>query len=195
MFTGIISEVGEVASVRDHGGERELQIVARTYNDVALGESIATNGVCLTVASRNDQRLTFFVSSETLSRSNLGSLEPGSTVNLERALRLSDRLSGHLVQGHVDGRAKLASVRAVGGSHALEIHVPSELQRYIVEKGSIALDGISLTVNSVKNSTLSLTIVPHTWENTALKTKRIGQDFNVEVDMVAKYLEKLTRHS
>ena len=192
MFTGIIEAVGKITAVHLlESGEKTIKL-SSSFTDCCKGESISVNGVCLT-ADRIGATLRFFISSETLARTNFGELEAGSIVNLERALRMGDRLSGHLVQGHIDGLAQIKALRKVGESHALEIELSSSLLKYAIEKGSITLDGISLTVNSIQNSTLKLTIIPHTWANTNLSAKRPGQHFNIELDMVAKYVEILTR--
>lgn len=192
MFTGIINAVGKVLAVEEGSRERTL-LVKTPYADAELGESIATSGVCLTVAEASTNgELRFYASSETCSRTNLGQLTAGSSVNLERALRLADRLSGHIVQGHVDGLAKLIAICPAGDSHELEVELPTSMLRYVIEKGSIALDGISLTVNSIQGTRIRLMIIPHTWAHTTLSTKKVGDDFNVELDMVAKYVERLT---
>jgi len=166
------------------------------WNDLEPGESIAVNGVCLTVTEfARGGRATFFVSPETLSRTSLGRLASGAKVNLERSVRLESRLSGHLVQGHVDGKARVTSISPEGGAYRLELALPAELARYCVEKGSIALDGISLTINSLAagegETRIGVTIIPHTWEHTNLNTARPGDDINVEVDVMAKYVERL----
>lgn len=196
MFTGIITGVTKLAAVDIRTNERVLRMTV-PYADVTLGESIALNGVCLTVArlASNDAGtdVEFFVSPETCARTNLGELAAGHSVNLERALRLSDRLSGHLVQGHVDGLARLTAIKRAADCYELQVELKPEHMKYVIEKGSIALDGISLTVNSVKDSTIYLMIIPHTWEQTSLASKRVGQDFNVELDMIAKYISNLTK--
>lgn len=166
------------------------------WSDLDLGESIAVNGVCLTVTAFDGAGLaSFFVSPETLARTNLGKLTAGARVNLERSVRLESRLSGHLVQGHVDGKARLISITPGGGAYRLELALPAELARYCVEKGSIALDGISLTINSVfdgeAHARIGITIIPHTWEHTNLNATSPGDDINVEVDVMAKYVERL----
>ena len=173
-----------------------MLVLETGWNDLEPGESIAVNGVCLTVTEfAREGRATFFVSPETLSRTNLGRLAGGARVNLERSVRLESRLSGHLVQGHVDGKARLTSISPEGGAHRLELALPAELARYCVEKGSIALDGISLTINSLAagegETRIGVTIIPHTWEHTNLNTARPGDDINVEVDVMAKYVERL----
>lgn len=196
MFSGIIEKLARVESVEQEN--KTLSLVLDTgYHDLDLGESIAVNGVCLTVTEMNgDGAARFFVSPETLERSNLGELAVRDLVNLERSVRLESRLSGHLVQGHVDGKANLVSVNPKGGAYLLELALPDELGRYCVEKGSIALNGISLTLNAVirdesQQFRIGLTIIPHTWEHTNLHSIGIGGEINVEVDVIAKYVERI----
>lgn len=194
MFTGIVSALGKVTAVERTDNQRVFRIVT-PYKDVALGESIAVNGVCLTATEMGDDgTLQFYASHETCARTNLGALTVGRQVNLERALRFEDRLSGHIVQGHVDGVAPIVGIRQVGESHELDVELPRDFLRYVIAKGSICLDGISLTVNSVKDSVISLTIIPHTWTHTNLFTRGIGDNFNVELDMIAKYVERITQY-
>ena len=194
MFSGIIERLAPVSTAERR--DTTLVVVETGWTDLELGESVALNGVCLTVTSIGDKgAASFFVSPETVARTNLGNLSEGALVNLERSVRLETRLSGHLVQGHVDGRAVLASVVPEGGAHKLELTLPAELGRYCVEKGSIALNGISLTLNSVGTTpdaaTIGITIIPHTWEHTNLKAAKPGDLINVEVDVMAKYVERL----
>ncbi len=197
MFTGIIDALGAVRAVEREPGRCRVSI-GTPYGDLDLGESVSINGVCLTVVARTDAGTAdFFVSAETLARSNLGGLEAGHTVNLERAVSLSTRLSGHMVQGHVDGRGRLAEVIAGEGAWRLSVSLPAALYGYCVEKGSIALNGISLTLNTVAPPKASgtfavgLTIIPHTWDHTNLHALSVGDDLNVEVDVIAKYVERL----
>jgi riboflavin synthase len=195
MFSGIISNLATVRSVAAQG-ESSVVIVETGYTDMGMGESIAVNGVCLTVTQIGaDHAATFFISAETLARSNLGMLRAGMRVNLERALMLNTRLSGHLVQGHVDGKAVMQSITPHENAYLLELKLPPELSRYCVEKGSICLNGISLTINRVQDArdgaTLSITIIPHTWEHTNLSEVSVGDAVNVEVDVMAKYAERL----
>ena len=198
MFSGIIERVAPVRSAFRRDGSLVLVLVTG-WNDLVLGESIAVNGVCLTVTEFNARGLaTFFVSPETLARSNLGALEEGAKTNLERSVSLGTRLSGHLVQGHVDGIARLDSIVEDCGAHRLQFELPPELARYCVEKGSIALNGISLTLNSVPHNSgtrpvVGVTIIPHTWEHTNFHAVRLGDAINVEVDVMAKYVERLCR--
>lgn len=196
MFSGIIERLERVKAV-SHKDQTLVLVVETIFDDLELGESIAVNGVCLTVTEYTQgQCATFFVSSETIARTNLGVLAAGDVVNLERAVRLETRLSGHLVQGHVDGMATLTSMVPDGDQRCLEFLVPDNLGRYCVEKGSITLNGISLTLNSVtpepnQNCTITVTIIPHTWENTNLHAVSIGDKINVEIDIIAKYVETL----
>lgn len=195
MFSGIIELLAPVNTTERR--DKTLVLVVETgWGDLELGESIALNGVCLTVTAIGDNgAASFFVSPETVARTNLGDLSEGAHVNLERSVRLESRLSGHLVQGHVDGRAVLTSVVPEGGAQKLELTLPAELGRHCVEKGSIALNGISLTLNWVGTTddatTIGITIIPHTWEHTNLKTAKPGDLINVEVDVMAKYVERL----
>ncbi|MBS0965369.1 riboflavin synthase [Acetobacter okinawensis] len=194
MFSGIIESLGQVLAVEQ--GARSLMLEVQTgLADVAEGESIAVNGVCLTaVAPAQNAPVRFFVSGETLDRTMLGALTAGARVNLERAVTPSTRLSGHIVQGHVDGLARFVGATPVGDARRVEFDVPATLRRYMVEKGSVALDGISLTLNEVGAVhgdvfRIALMIIPHTWEHTTLGTLRAGDAVNVEVDIIAKYVE------
>jgi riboflavin synthase len=196
MFSGIIERLGTVSEARHSNGALTLRI-ATGYGDLALGESVAVNGVCLTVAALQDGDVAeFFASAETLARTNLGSLSRGAKVNLERAVSLNTRLSGHMVQGHVDGKASLEAIASQSGAWSLTVLLPQDLSRYCVEKGSIALNGISLTINSLAAKpdgalAIGLMIIPHTWEHTNLHTAKPGDAINVEVDVMAKYVERL----
>ncbi|WP_456389051.1 riboflavin synthase [Profundibacter sp.] len=196
MFSGIIERLERVKAV-SHKDQTLVLVVETVFDDLELGESIAVNGVCLTVTEYTQgQSATFFVSSETIERTNLGVLAAADVVNLERAVRLETRLSGHLVQGHVDGMATLTSATPDGEQYLLEFSVPANLGRYCVEKGSITLNGISLTLNSVtpdqdQTCSITITIIPHTWENTNLHAVRNGDKINVEIDIIAKYVETL----
>jgi riboflavin synthase len=195
MFSGIIERLARLREVQPEDG-RLILTIETGFPDLELGESVAVNGVCLTVVEFDAQGLAkFFVSTETIARSNLGALTTGGFVNLERSVRLETRLSGHLVQGHVDGKARLSAVTPSAGAYLLELTLPREVARYCVEKGSIALNGISLTLNSVEDSAdhslIRITIIPHTWEHTNLQHLTPGSDVNVEVDVMAKYVERL----
>ena len=195
MFSGIIERLSRVKETAKQDSTLILTLETG-YSDLELGESIAVNGVCLTVVEFAPSGLAkFFVSAETIDRSNLGQLTAAGFVNLERSVRLETRLSGHLVQGHVDGKATLAKVTPQDGAYLIELILPRSVARYCVEKGSIALNGISLTLNAVEDSAdqtvIRLTIIPHTWEHTNLQHLSPGADVNVEVDVMAKYVERL----
>lgn len=195
MFSGIIERLAAVRAVDPL--QTSLRVAINTdYSDLELGESVAVDGVCLTVTSRSpDGRAEFFLSPETLARSTLGTVTAGDLVNLERSVRLETRLSGHLVQGHVDGHAVLVSVSEAASAHRLEFELGLDLARYCVTKGSIALNGISLTINAVTSTDdrarVEVMIIPHTWEHTNLHALTEGDRVNVEVDVVAKYVERL----
>lgn len=192
MFTGIVEELGEVAAIQDLGDSARLTVRGpRVVADAALGASIAVNGVCLTVVGLSPDAFTADVMKETLDRSSLAGLIAGSRVNLERPLRLADRLGGHLVQGHVDGVGHVVSRTKGDRWEVVRISVPQPLDRYIVEKGSIAVDGVSLTVSAVGDGWFEVSLVPATLEATTLGFKGPAEPVNVEVDVVAKYVERL----
>ena len=190
MFTGIVAELGEVAGVEHHGGAARLTIRGSTEG-VALGESIAVNGVCLTVAGILGGTFTADVMGETLSRSSLGALTPGAPVNLERSARLADRIGGHLVQGHVDATATIISRAPAEHWDQVRISLPGRIARYVVEKGSIAVDGTSLTVSALGDGWFEVCLIPETLKRTTLGTRKPGESVNLEVDVIAKYVERL----
>jgi len=192
MFTGLIQELGEVRKLARQGDSASLQIASRLVkDDLQLGESIAVNGVCLTVTAWDGEQFIADVSPETLRRSTLGSLRPNQTVNLERALRLCDRLGGHLVSGHIDCVGTLR--RRIQDQNAVrfEFAVAPPALRYLVEKGSVAVDGISLTVNRVTAEGFEVTIIPHSLEQTTLRLRREGDQVNIETDLLGRYVERL----
>ncbi|APZ44499.1 riboflavin synthase [Acidihalobacter ferrooxydans] len=193
MFTGIIQAVGRVGHIEPRGGDSRLTVEAGALDlrDAALGDSIAVNGVCLTAVGYDGARFAADVSGESLSRTTLGALGAGSPVNLELALQPTTRLGGHLVSGHVDGVGEIVERCADARSVRFVIRAPDRLARYIAEKGSICVDGISLTVNGVDGAQFDINIVPHTLEATTLHTARVGQKVNLEVDVIARYLERL----
>jgi riboflavin synthase len=192
MFTGIIQGKGTLTEKRRSGGGM-LFVVEADFDitDPEEGESIACNGVCLTAKEIHGRRFVVDVSPESLSRTNLGQLSVGMTMNLERALRLSDRLGGHLVSGHVDATAKVAQRKPEGDFVIFFFTIPAGLGRYIIEKGSITIDGISLTVNYCDNTTFSVSIIPHSLQLTTLGKLKQGDLVNIEVDLIGKYVEKL----
>ena len=192
MFTGIIEEVGSVASIRKGAHSCVLTVNAsRVLEDVHLGDSIATNGVCLTVTSFTSHSFSADVMHETLNRSSLGSLHIGSPVNLERAMLAGGRFGGHIVSGHIDGVGTISSIKEDDNAVWYTVEAPSSILRYIIEKGSITLDGISLTVAKVTNSNFSVSIIPHTRVPTNLASKKVGDVLNLENDLVGKYVERL----
>ena len=194
MFTGIVEELGEVVQVEPlHDAARLTVRGPVVTSDAGHGDSIAVNGVCLTVVDSHDGTFTADVMSETLKRSSLGVLATGSPVNLERAVRVSDRLGGHVVQGHVDGTGEIASVTPDEHWTVVRISLPDGLARYVVEKGSITVDGVSLTVSAVADDWFEVSLIPTTLGLTTLGTKGAGDVVNLEVDVMAKYVEKLLR--
>jgi len=193
MFTGIIQTVGRIARIERRGGDVRLTIDTATLDmsDVALGDSIAVSGVCLTAVELGAQSFAADVSNETLSLTSFSQLAPGSRVNLEKALRLADRLGGHMVSGHVDGLGKVVSVTSDGRSQRWTFEVPPNLTRYIAAKGSICIDGTSLTVNEVSGNRFGVNLIPHTVEHTTFVDRKAGDAVNLEVDDVARYVERL----
>lgn len=193
MFTGIIEAIGTVSALQGRGGDSRVTIRSGKLDlgDVRLGDSIAVNGICLTVVALPGDGFVADVSGETLRRSAFIELRPGSRVNLEKALTPATRLGGHLVSGHVDGVGELLSITRDARSVRLRIQAPAELARYIAEKGSITVDGVSLTVNAVDGARFELNIVPHTLQQTTLVDVAVGQRINLEVDLIARYLERL----
>ena len=188
MFTGIVEEVGLVAKL----DTRSLTVRAsKVVNGLQLGDSISVNGACLTVVARREDQFSVDVVPETRRRTSLGTLTPGNRVNLERPLAVGDRLGGHIMQGHVDATGRVTSRKPEADSVILRISSPKRLMPYIVEKGSIAVDGISLTVVKRGASSFTLSVIPYTLENTNLKEKAVGDRVNLEVDIVAKYVETL----
>jgi riboflavin synthase len=193
MFTGIIQAVGHIASREARGGDARLVIDAAALDlaDVAIGDSIAAAGVCLTVVAIDGARWIADVSAETLACTTLGALVVGDGVNLEKALRLADRLGGHLVSGHVDGVGRIARIDDDGASQRWTFSLPAALARYIAVKGSICVDGTSLTVNAVGADTFGVTLIPHTLAVTTFGARKAGDAVNLEVDLVARYVERL----
>lgn len=192
MFTGIIETLGTVKASETSAGRQRL-IIESVFTDLALGESVAVQGVCLTVAELDGPRAHYFVSHESLARTALGELKVGARVNLERALTLSTRLSGHLVQGHVDGTGRITALSPKNESVELAIEVPAQILRYCIDKGSITIDGVSLTINRIEGRTLHFNLIPHTWKATQFSEARVGQNVNLEADLIAKYVERLAR--
>jgi len=195
MFTGIIEELGSVRSIEERGENARIVIAARIVTEgTNHGDSISVNGVCLTALDIQPDSFAADVSRETLSRSTLGHLNPGAPVNLERAVTPATRLGGHIVQGHVDARGQFAGVEDHGESWTLRIKYPPEIARYLVFKGSVAVEGISLTIAALTDEYFEIAIIPKTWEVTNLSHLKPGDDVNIEVDVMGKYIEKLLAH-
>ncbi|MFN3514569.1 MAG: riboflavin synthase [Phenylobacterium sp.] len=191
MFTGIVTDVGRVRAVRDTNRDRRFEIeTAFDLSTVDLGASIAHAGCCLTVVEKGEGWFAVEVSGETLSKTTLGQWGEGDPVNLERAARVGDELGGHIVSGHVDGVGEVISVESEGGSHRVQIRVPRPLHRFIAPKGSITVEGVSLTVNEVEDDVFGVNLIPHTWDVTTLGRLRPGSKVNLEIDMLARYLAR-----
>jgi len=192
MFTGLIETVGELVSIERTGASGSLTVkTSLPLNEIAIGASIAVNGACLTVVRKGGGAVTFDVSPETIDRTSFRQLAAGSPLNMERAMRLSDRLDGHLVSGHVDCVATVAERRETSGNVVLSFRFPAEFGKYLAAKGSVAIDGISLTVNCVTADTFSVNVIPHTAAKTTLLKKRVGDLVNIETDLICRYLERL----
>ncbi len=191
MFTGIISAIGRIDDIQKPGDWRLKINAPWDCANIDLGASIACSGVCLTVVERDANWFAVEVSEESLSRTTIGTWQAGTAINLERSLRLGDELGGHIVSGHVDGLATIDQITPSGDSHELEISVPDALSKFIAEKGSVSLDGISLTVNAVGASCFGVNIIDHTWEHTTLGHATTGQHLNLEIDMLARYVSRL----
>jgi len=192
MFTGIIEELGSVRSIEERGENARLVITAHIVTEgTTHGDSISVNGVCLTALNIGPDSFAADVSKETLQRSTLGSLKPGAPVNLERAVTPATRLGGHIVQGHVDGRGQFVGVDNHGESWTVRIAYPKEIARYLVFKGSVAVEGISLTIAALTDDYFEIAIIPKTWEVTNLSHLKPGDNVNIEVDIIGKYVEKL----
>ena len=192
MFTGIIEGLGTLSAVRSLGQGKRLAVTADfALEDTKIGDSIAVSGACLTVVLLDSRRFEVDVSPETLQRSTLGSAKAGERVNLERALRVSDRIDGHLVAGHIDGLGRIVSRETRGNAIVITIDVPGDLGRYMIEKGSVAVDGVSLTINRCDAKRFSVSIIPHTAGLTTVGFKQVGDAVNIEADMIGKYVERL----
>ncbi|MFN6981442.1 MAG: riboflavin synthase [Brevundimonas sp.] len=191
MFTGIVTDIGRVREVRETERDRRYEIqTAWDVAEIDLGASISHAGCCLTVTEKGPDWFAVEVSNETLSKTTLGAWKAGDGINLERAAKLGDEMGGHVVSGHVDGLGRVVSITPEGGSHRVEVEAPAPLHRYIAAKGSITVDGVSLTVNSVEGRVFSLNIIPHTWDVTTLGRLKAGDPVNLEIDMLARYLAR-----
>ena len=196
MFTGIVRASGKIAAVGGEGGDRVLRIETDwDCISIPIGASISHAGICLTVTTRDATGYEVAASAETMSVTTLGSWQQGDTVNLERALVVGDELGGHIVSGHVDGLAEVLSVEAVGDSHVVWFRAPKGLARFVAAKGSVALDGVSLTVNAVDGTDFSVNVIQHTWDMTTLGRLQAGSKLNMEIDMLARYVARLNESS
>lgn len=192
MFTGLIEDVGKVLKIAKSGASARLDVeTSLAVDEIRLGDSVSVKGACLTVVGKGSSMLAFDVSPETIERTAFSKLRPGCHVNLERALKLGDRLGGHIVSGHVDCVASILSRREVSGNHVFEFRIAKEYTRYIIEKGSVAIDGISLTVNSVSDEGFTVNVIPHTARMTTLQYGKPGDEVNIETDILGKYVERL----
>ncbi len=190
MFTGIVEEIGTVKSLTGSTVRRLVIVSGKVINDVAMGDSVAVNGVCLTVTSIGTNELSFDAVPETINRSTLKDIRSGTKVNLEASLRAGKMLGGHIVQGHVDGIGKIESINRMADSVVIRISAPPEIMRYVVEKGSVTIDGISLTIASEDEQGFTISVIPHTLEVTTLGLKKPGDSVNLEADIIGKYVEK-----
>lgn len=191
MFTGLIEDIGTVRSLSRGTVGKLIVASGKTARGVAIGDSVAVNGACLTVTSISGDEVSFDAVPETLSRTSLGDLRPGDRVNLETSLKAGDPIGGHFVQGHVDGVGTVESSRSLGESQVIRVSAPRDVLKYVVEKGSIAIDGISLTVASCDKKGLTIAVIPHTLDATTLHLKRPGDKVNLEADILGKYVEKM----
>ena len=191
MFTGIVEEMGVVKALEKGGGTRLTILASQVLDDLTVGASVSVSGACLTVVSRNEREFTVDVSPETLAVTTLGRVAAGTPVNLERAMRVNERLGGHLVAGHVDGVGTVAQRRQEGSAIVLTVDAPKEVLRYCVQKGSITIDGISMTINEVTERTFSVAVIPHTAKATTLGLRQPGDLVNLESDLIGKYVERL----
>jgi riboflavin synthase len=194
MFTGLIETTGQVSTCERRGAAAVLTVASTLpVSEIAIGDSVAVNGACLTVTAKRDSALSFDVSPESMSSTTIGALRSGHSVNLERALRLGDRMGGHIVTGHIDCIGKLDRMTESSGNRVLEFTLPNQHARYLVSKGSVAINGVSLTVNSVTSTGFSVNIIPLTQSATTLTALKTGDDVNIETDIIGKYVERLTQ--
>ncbi|MHB8930149.1 MAG: riboflavin synthase [Melioribacteraceae bacterium] len=192
MFTGIIEETGKLISTENITGGKRLKISAsKIFHDLKIDDSVCVNGVCLTVTKIDNNIFWCDAVGETLNKTTLANVNHINELNLERALRLMDRLGGHLVQGHVNGLGIITRLIKLGENYSLEVDIPNEIAKYVVDEGSITIDGISLTVAKIIDKKITISVIPHTWNNTNLRQRKIGDRVNIETDIFAKYVEKI----
>lgn len=195
MFTGLIQAVGQIQDVQEKNGDLQFTIDTgfNSMQDVELGDSIACDGVCLTVTAINQKCIDVDVSVETINKTTVSQWIRGSLVNLEKSLTLQDKLGGHLVSGHVDAQGTCRSITESARSNVYEFEIPNELTKFVVDKGSITINGVSLTVNTIKNNLISINLIPHTMDHTNLGQINVGDSINLEIDTIARYVEKMLR--
>jgi len=192
MFTGIVEEIGKIEKTTPIVGGFEIKIKAeKVLDDIKINDSICIDGVCLTVIKADKNSFWIDAVGVTLEKTTFNQIQSNTIVNLERSIKLNDRLGGHLVQGHVNGIGTITEIKALGENYLLKINIPENLERYLMKEGSIAINGISLTIADLNKNEILISIIPHTWQNTNLKTKQINDIVNVEIDILAKYVEKL----
>jgi len=196
MFTGLIEEIGNITQVVPIPGGNSLNIgCSKIIEDIDVDDSICVNGVCLTAIKIEKNSFWVEAVGATLEKSTFADITSPSSVNLERSLRLNDRLGGHLVQGHVNGIGIITEIKKLGDNYLIKVDVPSDLERYLIKEGSIAINGISLTIAELEENTVSISVIPHTWKNTNFNSRKIGDKVNIEIDILAKYIEKLIKKS
>ena len=194
MFTGIIEEIGKIQSINPISGGMRIKIAcSKILEDISIDDSICVNGVCLTAVKVENDGFWVDAVGATLEKTTFAKMKLSTFVNLERSLKLNERLGGHFVQGHVNGIGTILEIKKLGENYFLKINVEESLQNYLIEEGSITIDGISLTIAELENSKVGISIIPHTWKNTAIQFKKVGDKVNVETDVLAKYIEKLLR--
>jgi len=192
MFTGIVEEIGKIENITPIAGGFTLQIKAeKVIEELAVNDSVCIDGVCLTVTKKENDAFWADAVGATLEKTTLNKIKADTFVNLERSVRLNDRLGGHLVQGHVNGIGTISEIKKLGENYLVKIIIPDDLEKYLIKEGSIAINGISLTIAELSNNEISLSIIPHTWQKTNLKAKKVNDNVNVEIDILAKYVEKL----
>jgi len=192
MFTGIVEEIGKIEKITPIAGGFTLQIKAeKVIEELAVNDSVCIDGVCLTVTKFDKNSFLVDAVGATLEKTTFNQIKADTLVNLERSVRLNDRLGGHLVQGHVNGIGTISEIKKLGENYLVKVIVPQELEKYLIKEGSIAINGISLTIAEMNNNEISLSIIPHTWQKTNLKVKKVNDNVNVEIDILAKYVEKL----
>lgn len=192
MFTGIVEEIGKIEKITPIAGGFTLQIkVEKVIEELAVNDSVCIDGVCLTVTKKENDAFWADAVGATLEKTTFNKIKADTFVNLERSVRLNDRLGGHLVQGHVNGIGTISEIKKLGENYLVKILIPDDLEKYLIKEGSIAINGISLTIAELNNNEISLSIIPHTWQKTNLKVKKVNDNVNVEIDILAKYVEKL----